>query len=501
MREKKTIVTFGQYNLENLFFFALMGVASFVFLMRSPLHPWNRGETGTDSSVFKTIAMMMEKGYMPYRDSFDHKGPLLYLINWAGNRISKYHGVWIIEFVFLTITLFIMYKTARLLCKKKPAVLVTFISQTLMFGYYQSGNLTEEYAMMFIAVSTFIFIEYFINGNIDKNRLILCGLTFACTLLLRPNMIALWVVMCLAVLVKCLAGKKYKQIGMFIFWFIVGMIIVLIPVMIWLGANGALEQCFKDYILFNQEYSSAENGGTFSAKWVAFFVFLNTSICMMALIALLYFCVIRKNILDTVYFIYMILTLIFICISGRSFGHYGMVLVPAVVYPLSLIFVEVENIDKKPGSRIISLLLYIYLLISIILPEWGEMIKNIPVVYETREESHISENISTIVKIINNTAQEKDAISVYGNWDIIYVLSNHRHATRYSYQYPICQVMPEIMDEYLGELQEELPSIVVVQKTHYDSNIGAFLDSNQYHLLWSENGESMDGALIYARTD
>ena len=53
---------------------------SFVFLFNSPLHPWIRGESTTDSSVFRTVAMMMRYGYMPYRDSFDHKGPLLYII-------------------------------------------------------------------------------------------------------------------------------------------------------------------------------------------------------------------------------------------------------------------------------------------------------------------------------------------------------------------------------------------------------------------------------------
>lgn len=40
-------------------------IVSFFFLLNSPLHPWNGTEPATDSSVFKAIAFMMEKGYMP----------------------------------------------------------------------------------------------------------------------------------------------------------------------------------------------------------------------------------------------------------------------------------------------------------------------------------------------------------------------------------------------------------------------------------------------------
>ena len=40
-------------------FFAIL---TFVFLINSPLHPFGNAESGTDSSVFRTIAMMMKKG-------------------------------------------------------------------------------------------------------------------------------------------------------------------------------------------------------------------------------------------------------------------------------------------------------------------------------------------------------------------------------------------------------------------------------------------------------
>ena len=48
--------------------------------------------------------------------------------------------------------------------------------------------------------------------------------------------------------------------------------------------------------------------------------------------------------------------------------------------------------------------------------------------------------------------------------------------------------MPEIIDEYMEQLEEERPSVVVVAV--YDSNIQKFLDNNKYEKVWpGDNGE------------
>ena len=61
-------------RIEVVFAFLFSLVIAFFFSIQSPLHLWVGADTNVDSSVFKTISMMMQKGYMPYRDTFDHKG-------------------------------------------------------------------------------------------------------------------------------------------------------------------------------------------------------------------------------------------------------------------------------------------------------------------------------------------------------------------------------------------------------------------------------------------
>jgi hypothetical protein len=485
--------------IENIIAVIISGIFSFFFLIKSPLHPWYKGEAATDSCVFKTVSMMIEKGYMPYKDTFDHKGPLLYLINYWGDCISKYSGVWVIEFAFLTITLFMMYKTARLMCKRSTSVISVLIANSLLFEYFSSGNLVEEYAMTYISIAIFIFLDYLKNSKISNLRLLICGASLACTLLLRPNMISIWVVMCLAILIKELIGKQYKKLWNFILWFSIGMAIIFIPIIIWLGTNGALKQCWADYIEFNRLYTSAEGGrALFSAKWSSFLWFFNTSVYIISFTSLAYMCTFKDRFINISYLIYMTVTLLFVCMSGMQFAHYGMILVPAVVYPIAAIFSELELIEHEQLQRIITILLCVYSLNTLILPEWIDLTQNIPYIYESKDEGHISETVYTISDIINSTVDENDAISVYGNWNIIYIISNHIHATRYSYQSPVAFIMPEIMNEYITSLQEEAPKIIVVQQGHYDSIIENFLAENGYHILWSENDdEPTKGALVY----
>lgn len=486
-------------HLKDIIVFLIIGILTFIFLLKSPLHPWIGSEVFTDSSVFKTIALMMEQGYMPYKDSFDHKGPLLYIINWLGNRISSYRGVWVLEFIFMTCNFFVIYKIARLSCKKGSAFIVMLISSSLLWQYYEGGNLVEEYAMVFIAMAIFIFIDYFKNNKISRARVIISGLCLGCTLLLRPNMIAVWGIFCIAILVELLYKGEKTKLKSYIIWFTLGWAMVVVPIFIWLILNNAFSQFWEDYIVFNELYISKDSGtAIFTNKWNAFFFFCNTPVHLIAFCSIVYHCS-NRVMLNYEYLLYMIATLLLICLSGKTYGHYGMILIPAFSYPLSLIFQDIENIENKNVSQSLLLIVCVYVLNANILPNWMDMVKAMVPIYINRGQNHISDEVKTIVNIIDNNTDADDVISVYGNWNIIYVLSNRKHATRYSYQFPIGKVMPGIMAEYIIQMQQELPQIVVIDTNYQDDNIMDFLHSYQYDLVYPEKVDDIKRGLVYMK--
>ena len=56
----------------------------------------------------------------------------------------------------------------------------------------------------------------------------------------------------------------------------------------------------------------------------------------------------------------MILNLLLIYMSGMVYSHYGMIIVPMISYPLSLIFSDIEDIEIKSISKAICILVSIY---------------------------------------------------------------------------------------------------------------------------------------------
>ncbi len=488
------------YKNENVYAGLCSFLTAFVFLFNSPTNIWRTADIYKDSSVFKTVTIMMEHGFMPYKDSFDHKGPLLYLLNYIGNRFSDYRGIWFIELLFLTVTILLIFKIARLSTSVVPSIVVTFVSLSLLFKYFEGGNLTEEYAMAFIAVSLYIFLDYFLNDTVSAVRLCICGICFGAVLLLRPNMIAVWICFSIAVLVKAISEKKLYTIIPILGWFVLGVLIIGLPVIVWLLKNGCLRSCWEAYILFNKRYMSAEGGrAVFRTKWNSFFVFLNTSICLLAVFLQTYVCVVKKHLVDYAYLSCMVVSLLFICLSGRTYGHYGMTLVPLIAYPLCHLFVLFDDVKARDTSKALKLIVCLYLLIAIVLPEWLPLLAEVPTIYSKRNNDQRSEVVKEIGAIVMANTSEDEEISVYGSWDIIYVVSNRMHATRYSYQYPIGSMFPDIMDDYMKELGEETPKIVVVEEKRYDERIRSFLEENHYSLYWSQKGDSTDGALVFMK--
>ena len=66
-----------------------------------------------DANAFFTVGKSMFNKILLYKDIFEQKGPLLYLIYGLGYLISNntFHGVFIIEVISFTIFLYFIHKT------------------------------------------------------------------------------------------------------------------------------------------------------------------------------------------------------------------------------------------------------------------------------------------------------------------------------------------------------------------------------------------------------
>ena len=92
----------------------LLGVSA-AFLLRfsySTSFLWP-GYCGYDSAIFQTIGKYWAQGSVPYRDLFDHKGPLIFFIDMLGYWLHGRAGILVPQTVSLAATLFFLYKLGR----------------------------------------------------------------------------------------------------------------------------------------------------------------------------------------------------------------------------------------------------------------------------------------------------------------------------------------------------------------------------------------------------
>jgi len=220
-------------------------------------NPFQIGKTGCDSSVFIYVAKVMIDGGMPYRDTFDHKGPLIYLIDALGLLLNEHVGIWVLELITLFIIFLFTYKIARLLqCSSLLSCFIVAIGLSVLSWYFEDGNLTEEYACALIIISFYIFLKYNLLGIVKKYEIVICGMTFASVCMLRINMIAVWIVMCIAVRVVCIYTHQQQVIPKFVSLFLFGTALVIVPILIWILYNSAFYEFINDYFIFNFKYSS-----------------------------------------------------------------------------------------------------------------------------------------------------------------------------------------------------------------------------------------------------
>ena len=86
---------------------------------------------GGDSAIFMYVAQGILEGEVPYLDRWDHKGPLLYLINAVGLLIDEVWGLWLVQGVFL-----LGASTFAFLALRKPFGTLPALFALALFLYF-----------------------------------------------------------------------------------------------------------------------------------------------------------------------------------------------------------------------------------------------------------------------------------------------------------------------------------------------------------------------------
>lgn len=463
---------------KNIIIVMLLTLLAFAFSFQCSNNLFHIGDTAPDSSVFKYVARVIIEGGMPYKDTFDHKGPLIYLLNVIGIHIGKQRGIWVVELVAICLTFFSIYMIARLQCSEIQSLLITVVCGASLFKYFQGGNLVEEYALPFIGLSIYIFSDYFNNRKITDARIIFSGVAFGAVCILRLNLISVWAVMCIGVVLDCLKGGKTRELLRYIGLFVGGACIIFVPAALWLIRGNAFGDFIDCYWTFNRMYSAT---GVFAEKRDALFTFLDNSLLQIILIGHFILTVIDRRFFNILYSLYVCLELVMISLSGNIFMHYGMVLVPLMAYPISCM---VSMARKTNYGKIILSAFAIYVMASSVLPIWHEVFTDATSDFVTRENNYINEYYYEVKKDIDQNTLPSDGIIVCDNDDMYYNLSNRFAATRFSYMTMPLIVNEEYKREFYNEINNQPPKLIVLPDDYYDyEKMANYVKRKKYSLI------------------
>ncbi len=262
----KIIDFLKKYYFIILFFF-IVGILS---LASSPIfHPVPH----TDSGIFLYIGKQILSGEVPYRDLWDHKGPIIFLINSIGVLLdsNSLWGIWVVESVFLFFASLASYKFFEEVFGK----LVAFLSTSFWLTFFvmiRSLNFSENY---YILVQ-FLIIILFLKAEKSENRRKLdfgIGVISAIGFLIRPNMIGIALAVGLVWLWNLWENKKVNVFLQKLLYAILGALSIFGILFIYLILNNALPDFIDQVFLFNFYYS-----GDTQASFLSFIEFGNNNI-------------------------------------------------------------------------------------------------------------------------------------------------------------------------------------------------------------------------------
>lgn len=344
------------YNSKILkYFIYFISSLLFVLLFSITLSPLYQNIYGNDSAIFQIIGKSWSEGFIPYIDTFDHKGPYIFFIDMLGYAITgNKYGLLLIQILNFFVYSIIIDIMVKHFIKTKnnilTIILTVFITWTVCISY-DGGNLTEEYLLPIISLSMFGIFIFFENceklgiKNIPSHNYkwaFIYGVAFGLSFLTRiTNSIGI----CCGVFIitiLLILSKQWQNLIHNIIYFIFGFLICTLPFIIYFASKNALYDMLYGTIIYNIEYAKNSSDSVDlirSLRWISKCFFAYGIICSSSLLIFK-----KKFIIGfSSLFIGTITFLMFI--SGQRYLHYTLIAAPYYVFIISQ-FIDVFDKTK-----------------------------------------------------------------------------------------------------------------------------------------------------------
>ncbi|MEG1259237.1 MAG: glycosyltransferase family 39 protein [Akkermansia sp.] len=197
----------------------------------SVLSPLYGMPPGADVQWYGVIGRGIFDGFVPYRDLFDQKGPLIFFIYGGLQQLSySFTPILIFEILCLTTTLYFAYKTALLFCNEKIAIISAILVAFFLCSsaYFEGGGNPSEFILTFQFITLFITAKEW--GNKTTQSWLIIGIitSFCCSFafFLKFNICSFWIIPFLFLTYR---SKQKNNLFQFILGGVLGLSLLALP--------------------------------------------------------------------------------------------------------------------------------------------------------------------------------------------------------------------------------------------------------------------------------
>lgn len=461
-----------------------------------------------DSGVFAYCGQQILGGHLLYRDCFDNKGPAVYYLDAIAILLTRPTpgGIWLFQMVWAAISLVAFFLIIRRIWESWTAGLATlvFMGTALDPAYYSNGNNTESYALLPLALLIGAAYGYLATGR--RRYLVGIGLMAVFAFLLKPTYISLSAAVTLVVFLTDFTFRGFRRAaGRFGILAASGAVPLLIVALYWQVRGGLRDLIFA---VFTHNTQYVQEGFTWWGAKQTFLKFLLTQPMALAFglglaagavflaenwrtvwnalrkpgapvqnrqnaAAMVPPLEIARRLLVLALLISIPFEVFFVTISGRDFGHYYLLPIPALAacsaYLFSIIIKALP--DSFRGASLIAWVAAAAVIVFAI--PWAFEVVDQERPHRTdladyfKNPNITTYQLSDLEAYIRDHSQPDQSVLVWSTHPSINLVTGRRSPTRYVYALHVLTPTPTGVtgfNELIGSLTKDPPALIVAQK-------------------------------------
>lgn len=433
-----------------------------------------------DINWYITMGNGLLEGKIPYRDLFEHKGPIVYFIFSIFCLFGNpYRVAWIVEIICFTMFLFFSFKLMTKFINEKRAllsiVIAAFMCLTSNF-FVVGGGAVEEYCLPIFMYMLLCFFEFVHEKKkFTWVRSFLWGILIGVLFLIKFTLLAFPAIIYIYLLVVMIKEKRYKELINLTLLFALGVVVIAMPILIYFIANNAFKDFFTIYLYDNLVRYTRSVDLINNIFLICIFGFFTFAITVLGII--LHKKKHKSEKYNSFYLITVVAYFLILVFTG-NFSYYFLPLMTFVPLGVGLSIDYITDKFPKLENKHVYNFLPIGLLVLSLVFGNGTLELN------DKKEDYIHFEIADDIRTMNN---ENPTLFCYKLWDYGFynVLGVVPEVKYFANNLFLEKDYPEMYEAFRSYIIEEKTEFVIMEKAVYEREIEMVSPHYDYHKTYS----------------